>query len=129
MIYKLDKALYSKEVFLKTAYTFTETAYVHLSQDDTNWIVEWNAKEGQNISGGEFENELIAQQLREELLEQTKDIRKILLARAYASTMINEEDGEETAEAGQKETADQENGNEAEAESILKGWFEQHDHV
>ena len=129
MIYKLDKALYSKEVFLKTAYTFTETAYVHLSQNDKHWIVEWNEKEGQNISGGEFENELIAQQLREELLEKTNDIRKILLARAYASTMINEADGEESAEAEPEELADQESGNESEAEDILKGWFEQHDHV
>lgn len=129
MIYKLDKALYSKEVFLKTAYTFTETAYVHLSQNDKHWIVEWNAKEGQNISGGEFENELIAQQLREELLEQTKDIRKILLARAYASTMINEADGEEMAEAGQEEMTDRKSEIESDAENILKGWFEQHDHV
>lgn len=34
-----SKGLYEKSALLKAAYSFTEVAYLHLSQDDKNWYV------------------------------------------------------------------------------------------
>ena len=85
---KLDKNIYSKDVLLKTAYAFTDKAYLHLSQDAENWIIHWTNKDNAGVSEQDFENEMIAQQLRESLLLKSSDIRKLILARAYASTLI-----------------------------------------
>lgn len=121
MIIKVDKKIYSKSVLLKTAFTFTDHAYLHLSQDPDSWIIQWTEKEGEEISPQEFENELIEQQIRESLLEQNADIRKILLARAFASTII-----EAPAQPEEEETPEEDT---EEDSSILKGWFDEHDQV
>ncbi len=112
---QVDKSIYSKDVLLKTAYTFMDRVYIHLGQTEINWVVSWTNKEGINIKPEEFENELIQQQLRFDLLEQTKDIRKIVLARAYASTIIDKNDSvnEKTEQSDEPD--------------ILKGWFENND--
>lgn len=41
-----SKGLYEKSALLKAAYSFTEVAYLHLSQDDKNWYVSWHNKPG-----------------------------------------------------------------------------------
>lgn len=121
VIIKADKKIYSKIVLLKTAFTFTDHAYLHLSQDSDSWVIQWTEKEGENISPQEFENELIQQQIREKLLEQSADIRKILLARAFASTIIDA-----PVQPEEEEIMDE---NPEEAGNILKGWFDEHDPV
>ena len=121
MIIRADRKIYTKNVLLKTAFSFTDHAYLHLSQDLDSWIIQWTDKEGGKVSPLEFENELIQQQIREGLLEQSADIRKILLARAFASTIIESPPAHEEQKA--------EGGNSEEDSSILKGWFDQHDQV
>ena len=121
MIIKADRKIYTKNALLKTAFSFTDHAYLHLSQDPDSWIIQWTNKEGEEVSPLEFENELIQQQIREGLLEQSADIRKILLARAFASTII------ESPALPEEQTAV--DGNAEEESSILKGWFDQHDQV
>ena len=111
-----EKTLYSQEVLLKTAYSFTDRAYVHLSQDNQYWIISLEAKAECNINPGDFENELIEQQVREKILNQTSDIRKLVLARAFASTIIEDYE-DDIIEENDMETATDE-------EEILKGWFE-----
>lgn len=115
-----SKGLYEKSALLKAAYSFTEVAYLHLSQDDKNWYVSWHNKPGETLPSEAFENALIEQQLRKELLHESRDLRTVLLARAMASTLV------ETSQ-----TADETFGNPAVsadtpfANDILKGWFEQ----
>ena len=123
MIIHAEKKIYSKEVLLKTAYGFTEKAYIHLAQDASDWIIQWESKDGQEIHPGEFENALIEQELREEITRKTADIRKLVLGRAFASTVIEEISGE-TEENPETETEETLND-----EKILKGWFKQDDPI
>ena len=83
-----SKGLYEKSALLKAAYSFTEVAYLHLSQDDKNWYVSWHNKPGETLTSEAFENALIEQQLRKELLRESRDLRTVLLARAMASTLV-----------------------------------------
>lgn len=54
-----SKGLYEKSALLKAAYSFTEVAYLHLSQDDKNWYVSWHNKPGETLPSEAFENALI----------------------------------------------------------------------
>lgn len=66
---ELDKALYDRRALLKAVYRFTDRAYIHLSQNENQWLVSWRAKEGKQVDTGELENELTPQTLRLQLLE------------------------------------------------------------
>lgn len=120
------KDLYSRDVLLKTAYTFTDRVYLHLAQDEKDWIVSWKPREGQDLDPGEFENELIAQSLREGLIEETSDLRRIILVRAFASTVMDDRPGDavhgpaETPAVPERLTP----VTDEERDSILKGWFD-----
>ena len=110
-----SKSIYGKIPLLKAVYQFTDQIYFHLQQNQENWIVTWRSKEGVNLSPEVFENELIRQQLREELLKENQQLRTVLLARALASTVVEIPDtfkGEAPSFS---------------ADSVLKGWFETHD--
>ena len=110
-----DKDIYDRRALLKAAFRFTDRCYIHLRQDEARWIVCWREKDGKRVDFGEFENELIAQSLRLQLLEESAELRKLLLARAMASTVIQEApvpSGEDGA-AGQDES------------QILRGWFDE----
>ncbi len=127
MIKKLmvDKGIYSKDVLLKTAFSFTERAYIHLEQNNEYWVIQWTNKEDEDINPLEFENELIAQQIRERLLVINSDIRKIVLARAYASSVI--ELADEKTNGNKIDAID--DGKQSletmDSEKILKGWFDE----
>ena len=86
---KYSNSLYERDTLLKTAYTFTDRAYIHLEQDEDNWIVEMESKDAECFFYKEFENELIFQNTRKIVLKETGEIRKLLLARAMASTVID----------------------------------------
>lgn len=121
---RADKGIYSKQVLLKTAYSFTDRAYLHLSQDNESWIIQWTDMPEQTIKPETFENELISQQLREELVEKTKDIRTLLLSRAFASSALEIE----SADTDTLISADDDILNaddDMAAEDILKGWFDE----
>ncbi len=119
---RADKSIYSKQVLLKTAYSFSDRAYLHLSQDDHSWIIQWTEMPDQEVKPEMFENEMISQQLREELVEKTKDIRTLLLSRAFASSALD------IHEAVDSMTSDivvvPELDVEENAVDILKGWFD-----
>lgn len=124
---RASKSLYSREVLLKTAYSFTDKVYLHLEQDEKDWIISWKSKEGQVIDAGEFENELIAQSLREELLQQTMDLRKVILARAFASTVMDNQSLDDALDQTVGTVVAPENVmpvTEKEKEAILRGWFD-----
>ena len=113
MILEFSKEIYPKSVLIKAAYNFTDIAYIHLSKNEDNYVVEISNKEGKKaLSSGEFENEMLAQTARYEVYMQTKEIRKLTLARAMASTLI----GNDGDEGNQIEESFQLN-------DLIKDWF------
>lgn len=111
---KFSKELYSKIALIKAAYNYTDIAYVHLDADDIYYYVSIeNKNPGQEINEQHFINEMLAQSVRHEIYQQTKNIRELLLARAMATSVIVENGIEENEEV---------NGLFSENE-ILKDWF------
>lgn len=97
---KIKKELYSKQVILKAAYHFTDSAYIYLDCSEDEYIVSIKPKKDASnslITADEFSNELIAQAARESVFMQSEEIRKLILGRAFASTLIedNPEDTED----------------------------------
>ena len=85
-----------------------------VSKDD--YLVEITPKNGNENEQifAEFENELIAQEMRRIVAEKTKNIREMIVARALSSTIIDlkEEDMDEEEDS-------------FEADLILTNWYEQ----
>lgn len=117
MKYSFSKEIYLKESLIKSAYTYIDEYYVHLDADELYYYVTLERKDGQvspEISEEEFKNEMLIQQTRCEIWEKTKDIRKLVYARALASTIV---DIPNDIEAG---VSYDEN-------SILKDWFDEYE--
>lgn len=113
MKYSIPKELYPKTAILKAAYSFTDRAYILIRQDTENYIIDFEAKEDTSpIIESDFKNELLAQALRSAVVEQTAEIRKLISARALASTIINEP----TINTGLLKDYP--------ADEILKDWYE-----
>jgi His-Xaa-Ser system protein HxsD len=111
---KFNKELYSKLALIKAAYNYTDVAYVHLDSDDTYYYVSIENKEqDQEVNEQEFINEMLAQSVRHEIYQQTKNIRELLLARAMATSVIVEDGLEENNEVDASFDEDE----------ILKDWF------
>lgn len=113
------KELYPKEALIKAAFNFTDRAFIHLDADERNYIVTMFAKQNADLpSEQEFLNEILAQTARLVVLRRTRSIRELLLARAFASSIITDkEDDMDDIDAVD------EIGNEEQLKSILKDWF------
>lgn len=113
MVLEIPKDLYNKAAVLKAAYHFTDRAYIYIQQTDGNYVIDFKPKKPDfAISEDEFKNELLAQAVRHELYEQTKDVRKLIAMRALATTIVGE--SKDVIEPQQTYSEDE----------ILKDWFE-----
>lgn len=110
---KFLSKLYPKSVLLKSAYNFTDRAYVHLDERDGYYIVTLEPKLDCRIESGEFKNEMLAQSVKHEIYMQTKDIRRLTLARAFASTVVEAETCE-----------NEEPSEDFDMDDVLRDWFE-----
>lgn len=116
---KFNKNLYSKTALIKAAYNFSDRAYLHLDCDDTYYYVDIIPKENENeISSEEFTNEMLTQSVRHEVYLQTKNIRELLMARAFSTSLVTD-----------KKTVTGENkpSEKYSEDEILKDWFEVND--
>ena len=114
---KFNKELYSKVALIKAAYNFTDLAYLHLDADDKYYYVNIEEKNNsKEITENDFINEMLAQSVRHEIYQQTKNIRELLLARAMASSVIVDEDLNEETES-----------NHYTEDEILKDWFDENE--
>lgn len=114
MTIRFSKEMYPKVALIKAAYNFTDRAYFHLDADDYYYIVDYVDKNPDKpVSKDEFTNEMLVQCTRYEVLRRTHNIRELLVARAMASTMIENHDS--TAEYDDYEF---------DASEILTDWFE-----
>ncbi len=116
MNYRFSKEIYSKEALLKSAYRFTDIAYLHLDVDQEYYYVTIELKNNDKvISEKDFQNILLAEMVRLCVSNKTKNIRELVLARAFSSTIIEEIPKEQPPE------------NDFNINEILTDWFEKYD--
>ena len=115
MIFRFQKDLYSKTALLKAAYHYTDNYYVHLETDADSYIVTISAKNGESdlLTQKGFQNEILAQTVKEIVSAETKNLRTILMARAMSSSMIGEP----------PQDADASDEIPEEVDDVLKDWF------
>ena len=119
MIIKLSDELYPKESILKTAYRFSGDYKIYLDKEDEYYLLEVDSLDGNDVDDTELEHEirkeLLAQVARYSVVQQTQDLRNIIIARALASTIIDDTDSGYVNEGNMK------------ADGILSDWFEKYD--
>lgn len=114
---KFTKDLYPKEAVLKAAQFFTDRYYMSLDVDGRYYYVDIEPIDGvweENIEK-QFANEALTQSARYKVMQETKEIRELILGRALASTIIDDSDNG---------FVDDEN---IHAEDILNSWFDEND--
>ena len=117
MLVKLTKELYPKEAILKAAQFFTDEYYMSLDVDEQYYYVSIepiDGKTGKDVEA-RFLNEALTQSARYKVMQETKEIRELILGRALASTIID------VSDTG---FVDDES---IHAEDILNNWFDTYD--
>lgn len=95
IIAEYDSQIYEKSALIKAAYSFINEYYIHLEiNDKENYYISFTAKSEKSAPQiiERFENELLAQTVRQYVYRETKSLREIMVARAMASSMIIDED-------------------------------------
>jgi len=93
LIIKLIKDMYSKPSILKSCYKYTDNNYIFIDSIEKEYIIYFQPKEKSNIENNiekEFLNELLDQELRTEILKETKKIRDTIVNRALLSGQSND---------------------------------------
>lgn len=119
------KSICTADVLIKAAYMFLDQAYLHITEDETVWVIHFMAKEGQPLGTvpQRFENELLAQRARQLVFVQTHHVREILMARAMASSLVDQENPLSRL----KMDPEQQEGIAQQLDDIMKDWFEQNE--
>ncbi len=119
----ISRDVYSKDVLLKVAYLFSNRAYIHIELfENKSWIINIKMKDGfESVRPEEFENELLAETVRCQILNKTRSIRELLLARALSSSMVEDDNIVE------KIVEEQDNVLEQELDNILEDWFDKNE--
>lgn len=119
MVIKLSEEIYPKESILKAAYKFSADYQIYLDKKGGYYLLEVETADGNSISDPglehEIRKELLAQAARHAVVQQTQELRNIIVARALASTIIDDHDGGYVSEEDMK------------AEDILTDWFDKYD--
>lgn len=91
IIAEYDSKIYEKSALIKAAYSFINEYYIHLEINEKgNYYLSFTAKSEKSAPDivEKFENELLAQTVRQHVYRETKSLREIMVARAMASSMI-----------------------------------------
>jgi His-Xaa-Ser system protein HxsD len=89
LVVAVNGDLYSREALFRVCYLFTDGCYLFLSQDENSPIIQvrFNRKSPDtdlNEMASEFSNELINQKVRLDVAAETKAIRELIVAQAFA---------------------------------------------
>lgn len=88
----IDKDLYNKKTVFRTCYKFTDKVYVYIQSNENQFVIYFTKKDPnyaiEDISK-EFTNELLDQELRQLVLEDTQKVRDAIVARALLSGQSN----------------------------------------
>ena len=114
MTIKFSRDIYSKEALFKAAYYYCDRAYFHIDADKTYFYVCITPKDGETFIPyeQEFQNKAVEYMNRQIINQKTGHIREIIMARAFASTVILD-DNEDSASSP-----------ETDEESAMKDWFD-----
>lgn len=123
--------MYSRRALLNAAYRFTDRAYIHLDADETSYLADVQMKpEAEPFDEREFENAMLAEMVRINVSDSTKEIRQIILARSLSSTLIDQDLKSTAVSASEEETSDKNETDEQEAlDKILKNWFDENENT
>jgi His-Xaa-Ser system protein HxsD len=86
---RVDTAVYSLEALFRVCYAFTDRCYLFLRPEEGSPVIKvmfaGKAPGGDLPSlAGEFSNELINQRVRLQIASETKAIRELIVAQAFA---------------------------------------------
>ena len=102
LIVAVNSDLYSREVLFRVCYLFTDRCYLFLVQEEDSPVIQvrFTRKSPDtdlNEMAGEFSNELINQKVRLEVAAETKTIRELIVAQAFAEADLLEGDAPEAS--------------------------------
>jgi His-Xaa-Ser system protein HxsD len=90
----VDVPLYGRNAFFRACYTFTDRCYLLLQPGNGDEVVvEFRGKDPSSDLDeilGEFANELIDQRVRDDLAAETREIRALIVAQAFAEADFHE---------------------------------------
>lgn len=87
----IDTQIYSKATILKTCYKFTDTLYIYITPNSGNssvYTIYMQLKDKSSNTEdiiGQFNNELLDQELRSVVLSETQKVRDTIVTRALLS--------------------------------------------
>ena len=89
LVMAVNGDLYSREALFRVCYLFTDKCYLFLSQEEGSPVIQvrFTRKSPEadlNELAGEFSNELINQKVRMDIAAETKAIRELIVAQAFA---------------------------------------------
>ena len=91
---ELDSTLYTKSTILKSTYKFTDRVfiYIDIDKDNKKFTIYFTPKDNLlcNTLAGDFMNELLDQELRSIILNETSTVRNVIVTRALLSGQSNE---------------------------------------
>ena len=122
----LDVGLYPRDVLYAAAYVFLDRAYVLLDRQESRFIVHLRAKRPLDeptlqAMAGEFENELLAQALRHQVVDANQRIIEDVVAVAIAGAAAGAE-ADSDAVAPLIDPRDPEDGFLADPLDIARPW-------
>lgn len=126
IIFYLSKDIYDVKTIMKTAYNFIEEFYIILNyiNDNIEVILEGKSQKNSNEMEkyqGEFYNELLRQNVRYIVAQDTKNIRELVMGRALYDTCIEYEDSVQEDEINEK------NADLNDQLDILVNWFDKNE--
>lgn len=89
LVVAVNSDLYSREALFRVCYLFTDRCYLFLVQDENSPVIQVRFTRQRpdtdlNEMAGEFSNELINQKVRLDIAAETKAIRELIVAQAFA---------------------------------------------
>lgn len=85
----VDTKIYSLEVLFRTCYAFTDKCYLFLEPSGDAHIIavrfaSKTSDSALSITAAEFSNELVNQRVRLDIANETRSIRELIVAQAFA---------------------------------------------
>ena len=94
----VDTTVYPLEVLFRTCYVFTDRCFLFLHPTDVSGVINVRFKQKLELCdldslAGEFSNELINQRIRLDIANETRSIRELIVAQAFAEADLLDKSG------------------------------------
>lgn len=99
LLIRIDISIYPLEALFRVCYSFTDRCYIFLEEESASVIKVHFAKKTEgcdlSVAAGEFSNDLINQKVRLDVARETKSIRELIVAQAFAEADLLDESDQE----------------------------------